>query len=74
MSNGSGNTYPKSSDLFHPDNINSKDSNKRIEKIGGYEGLERILKTNRKVNSFLNIDRYYRNSRRQGFKTSEIRK
>lgn len=43
------------SDLFHPDDINSKESNKRFERLGGYEGLERILKTSRKVITSNNI-------------------
>jgi len=38
-----------SRELFIPDNINDKVSNKEIEKIGGYPGLEEILITNIKV-------------------------
>ena len=37
------------SDLFHPDNVKNEESNERLAKIGGYAGLENILKTNLKV-------------------------
>lgn len=37
--------------LFEPDNIKDRISNREIEKIGGYAGLEEILKTNFQVPS-----------------------
>jgi hypothetical protein len=42
-------TPPLARNLFEPDNIKDRVSNRDIEKIGGYPGLEEILKTNAKV-------------------------
>ena len=42
-------SFSYDSDLLHGDNVKNQESNKMLEQIGGYSGLENVLKTNLKV-------------------------
>lgn len=42
-------SLPSSRALFEPDNIKDRISNRKIENIGGYPGLEDTLKTSFQV-------------------------